>query len=82
MAEELMILEDARAIIFDHVQPTDAVRVPVWRAAGLPLAEDVVTDIDLSPFDNSAMDGYALRAADIANASEDAPVALDVVGPS
>lgn len=80
MAEELMILEDARAIIFDHVQPTDAVRVPAWRAAGLPLAEDVVTDIDLSPFDNSAMDGYALRAADIANASEDAPVALDVVG--
>lgn len=80
MAENLMLLEDARAIILGHVSKTRIVSVPVWQAAGLPLAEDAPTDIDLSPFDNSAMDGYALRAADIADASADHPVALDVVG--
>ena len=40
------------------------------------LAEDVASDLDLPPFDRAAMDGYALRAADVAAA----PVALDVVG--
>ena len=80
MAEKLMLLEDARAIVLGAVDPTETVEVPVWRAAGLPLAADVATDIDLSPFDNSAMDGYALRAADLASASAEHPVALDVVG--
>ena len=80
MAEELMLLEDARAIVLAHVEGTELVDVPVWRAAGLPLAEDAMTDIDLSPFANSAMDGYALRAADLAGASDGAPVELAVIG--
>ena len=45
-----------------------------------PLAEDAVADIDISPFANSAMDGYAVRAVDLAKASTDAPVTLSVVG--
>ena len=44
------------------------------------LAEDVYAPAPLPAFDNSAMDGYAVRAADIANASEDHPVELSVVG--
>ena len=76
----MIVLEEAQAIILDHVVPTPVVEVPAWQASGLPLAEDALTDIDLSPFANSAMDGYAVRAADIATAATDAPVALSVVG--
>ena len=80
MAENMILVEEARDIVLDHVGQMPSVRVPVWKAAGLPLAEDVVTDIDLSPFANSAMDGYAVVAADLTGASEGAPVELDVVG--
>ena len=55
MAENMILVEEARDIVLDHVGQMPRVRVPVWKAAGLPLAEDVVTDIDLSPFANSAM---------------------------
>ncbi len=80
MAEKLIPLEDAQSIVLSHVAPTDLVEIPVWQAAGLPLAEDAVADIDISPFANSAMDGYAVRAVDLAKASTDAPVTLSVVG--
>jgi molybdopterin molybdotransferase len=43
-------------------------------ADGAVLAADVTAAGPLPPFDNSAMDGYAIRAADVASASEDAPV--------
>ena len=44
------------------------------------MAEDVVSNIDIPPLDNTAMDGYAVRAADTAGASEQSPVTLRVVG--
>lgn len=78
MAEKLIPLEDAQAIVLSHVNRAKVVEIPVWQAAGLPLAEDAVADIDISPFANSAMDGYAVRSADLAQASGEAPVALDV----
>lgn len=80
MAEKLIPLEDAQSIVLSHVAPTDLVEIPVWQAAGLPLAEDAVADIDISPFANSAMDGYAVRSADLASATGDTPVTLSVVG--
>ena len=80
MAEKLIPLEDAQSIVLAHVQSTGVVDIPVWQAAGLPLAGDAVADIDISPFANSAMDGYAVRSVDLTQASDDAPVTLDVVG--
>lgn len=80
MAETLIPLEDAQTIVLSQVHRTELVEIPVWQAAGLPLAEDAVADIDISPFANSAMDGYALCAADLVGASADAPVTLSVVG--
>ncbi|MGJ3508736.1 molybdotransferase-like divisome protein Glp [Enemella sp. A6] len=47
---------------------------------GLSLSENIVADIDVPQFDNSAMDGYAVRHEDIAEATEDNPVSLAVVG--
>ncbi|OUP08678.1 gephyrin-like molybdotransferase Glp [Collinsella sp. An2] len=80
MQENMIPLEEARAIVLDHVALLDTTVVPAWRAVGLPLAEDATTDIDLSPFANSAMDGYAVHASDLAEASSQAAVVLDVVG--
>ncbi|XGP73112.1 molybdopterin molybdotransferase MoeA [Actinokineospora auranticolor] len=51
---------------------------PLGRCVGLVLAEDVVSGVSLPPFDNSAMDGYAVRASDVAGASADQPVRLPV----
>ncbi|MDH3484601.1 MAG: molybdopterin molybdotransferase MoeA, partial [Myxococcales bacterium] len=51
-------------------------------AAGRYLASDFAAVLDSPPFDNSAMDGYAVRAADVAAASSDSPVRLPVTGES
>ncbi len=53
---------------------------PLMDALGLPVAEDIVAPIALPTFDNSAMDGYAVVAADVEGASPDGPVRLPVVG--
>lgn len=58
---------------------TPAETVTLTDCLGLALAEDVTAPISLPPFDNSAMDGYALRSADIATATEQTPVELAVV---
>ncbi|MGW7534518.1 molybdopterin molybdotransferase MoeA [Amycolatopsis sp. NPDC054798] len=52
--------------------------VPVAEAAGLVLARDVLAGVALPPFDNSAMDGYAVRAADVAEVPVTLPVADDI----
>ena len=79
--DRLLSVEEARARIFaaiaapveaEHGWLVDA----LWRVA----AEDVRSDVALPPWDNSAMDGYAIRAADVAVATEDAPVRLEVIG--
>ena len=53
---------------------------PLMDALGLPVAEDIVAPIALPTFDNSAMDGYAVVAADVEGASPDGPARLPVVG--
>ena len=70
---------EAARLILDHVPPLEAVRRPLREALDLVLAEDVASPIDLPPWDNSAMDGYATRAADVAAASDDQKIVLAVV---
>jgi len=60
--------------------PTEPEVAYVSEALGRVLAEPVVSTTALPPWDNSAMDGYAIRSADVAEATEDAPVRLEVVG--
>ncbi len=69
-----------RAVVLSLVEPLPAERVAVGSALGRVLAEDAVAAVDLPGFDNSAMDGYAVRAADLAGAGEDTPVVLPVDG--
>ncbi|MEU6699307.1 gephyrin-like molybdotransferase Glp [Pseudonocardia sp. NPDC046786] len=58
--------------------PTGVERVPLADASGRVLAEDLTAGVALPPFDNSAMDGYAVRAAELAGASDADPVTLPV----
>ena len=62
------------------VRTAPAREVPLEEALGLVLAADLVARVDLPGFDNSAMDGYAVRAADVASGSAATPVTLPVVG--
>ena len=76
----MISVEEALAEILSHVQPLEPEPVPVLEAMGRVLAEEIVSDINIPPFDNSAMDGYAVRAVDVAMASPEMPVPLKVVG--
>jgi molybdenum cofactor synthesis domain-containing protein len=73
-------LDEARNAVLDAVARIDVRRVPIRRASGLVLAEQVVAREPVPPFANSAMDGYAVRAVDTADASMSTPVRLRVVG--
>ncbi len=75
----LIPLEEAQAFVLGHVGPLAAQRLPIAAAVGLVLAEAVRTDEAVPPFANTAMDGYAVRAADTVGASAEAPVRLPVV---
>ena len=66
--------------ILDDLEPMTAVAQPLLDALDLACAEDVVAPISLPSFDNSAMDGYAVRLADVEGATEESPVSLPVVG--
>ena len=61
------------------VAPLDTVERPLLEAVGSVLAEDVAAAVDLPPWDNSAMDGFAVRAEDVRGASAERPVLLRVV---
>jgi molybdopterin molybdotransferase len=76
----LISVDEALVEILAHVQPLESEQVPVLDALGRVLAEDIYSDIDVPPFDNSAMDGYAVRSADVAGATPESPVRLVVVG--
>ena len=73
---ELLSLADAQRLVLEHARPLEAERVPLERAAGRVLAEPVAAGVDLPPFPSSAMDGFAVRAAD----TDGAPVTLPLAG--
>ncbi|MFY9914339.1 MAG: gephyrin-like molybdotransferase Glp [Nocardioidaceae bacterium] len=75
-------VEEHLSTILELVQPLPPYEQPLMEAIGLPICQDVVSSIDLPTFDNSAMDGYACRRADLMNAGENNPIRLPVVGES
>ena len=75
---EMISLEEARALVLSHVRPLPVETVPVLGAVGRVAAADLASDIDIAPFAHSAMDGFAVRASELAEASPESPVELDV----
>jgi molybdopterin molybdotransferase len=80
MTDELVSVEDHRDRILATIDPLPAFDQPLMEAFGLSAAEDVYAAVALPGFDNSAMDGYAVAHADVASATQEAPVHLPVVG--
>lgn len=71
-------VEQHQRVVAGLIQRRPAVRLPIAATLGLTLAEDVVAPLSLPGFDNSAMDGYAVVAKDVADATGDRPVRLPV----
>jgi molybdopterin molybdotransferase len=80
IGQRLISLEEAREQMFAGLDPLPAEEVPLADALGRVLAADLCSRLTLPPWDNSAMDGFAVRAADVAGASRTSPVELPVVG--
>ncbi len=76
----MLTMEEALAQILNAARPLGTTETPLLASLGSFLAEDVTADIDLPPFDNSAVDGYAVRSEDTAGASAASPVLLREIG--
>lgn len=74
----MISVEKAQRIVATESTALKSERIPLEDALGRILAEDVIADTDMPPFDRSQMDGYAVKAAD----TESAPVTLKLVGES
>src|ERR1700756_369082 len=76
----MISVEEALERILSRVGTLAAEQVPLMRALGRVLAQAVSSTLDLPPWPNSSMDGYALRSADAARASAAAPARLEIAG--
>ncbi|MFD9464319.1 gephyrin-like molybdotransferase Glp [Streptomyces sp. NPDC060027] len=78
--DHLWSVDDHLEDILTTVRPLEPIELQLLDAQGCVLIEDVTVPVSLPPFDNSSMDGYAVRVADVAGASEEYPAVLTVVG--
>ncbi|HEY6422387.1 MAG TPA: molybdopterin molybdotransferase MoeA, partial [Pseudonocardiaceae bacterium] len=77
-AQEPRSVDEHAKVVAALLAATPVIRLPLVECAGLVLAEPVIASLPLPPFDNSAMDGYAVRSADISGATAETPVRLPV----
>jgi len=75
----LLSVDQARERILSHFQPVTTETLPLAGCSNRVLAQDIAATSDLPPFNNSSMDGFALRAADVVDAATGSPGTLRVV---
>lgn len=80
--KSMLNADKALALILHEAKPLQRERVRLRKAAGRTLAEDILAKENVSPFDNSSMDGFAVRSADLATATKRKPALLTIVGES
>ena len=80
VSQTMLELEEALRQILAEIPAADPETVLLNDSSGRYLAQAITAPIDLPPFDNSSMDGYAVRSADISGASGSRPVRLRVTG--
>ncbi len=76
----LWSVDEHLADVLGAVRPLEPIELQLLDAQGCVLVEDVTVPVALPPFDNSSMDGYAVRTADVQGASEEFPAVLTVIG--
>jgi len=79
---KLIALEQAQRIVHENVHPLESIQVPLQAALGCVVATDVTATVDSPSVDASLKDGFAVRAADLAEVGVDGPVVLELVGTS
>ncbi len=72
----MLSVDEALAIVLENVKPLPCEEVDFGDASGRLLGEDVLSDIDMPPFPRSAVDGFAIRADDLAHV----PARFAIVG--
>jgi molybdopterin molybdotransferase len=80
LADELVSVEDHLAGILDSLPVAEPIELRLVDALGMVLSDSVASEVELPAFSNSGMDGYAVVAADLVDASQDQPTQLPVVG--
>ncbi|MFF0222712.1 gephyrin-like molybdotransferase Glp [Streptomyces sp. NPDC004629] len=78
--DHLWTVDEHLEDVLTTVRPLEPIELQLLDAQGCVLVEDVTAPVSLPPFDNSSMDGYAVRVTDVAGASEQFPAVLEVVG--
>lgn len=78
--DHLWSVEEHLEDILSTVRPLEPIDLQLLDAQGCVLVDDVTVPLSLPPFDNSSMDGYAVRVADVAGAGEEFPAVLTVIG--
>lgn len=78
----LINVQEATERVLSEIGPVGVTERPLREALGLFLAEEIRAGESLPPFDNSAMDGYAARSADLSGAGKEAPARLEILGES
>ena len=76
----MISFEAARSLVIEHAHPLPIATVALAAAAGRFLAEEIKAPFDMPRFDNSAVDGFCVRLADVEKASNETPVALRLAG--
>lgn len=78
-AADWILIHEALEVMLRAVEPCDTEQVSLAEAAGRTLAEPIISPIDHPPWDNSAMDGYAVLASDVRGATSASPAVLRVI---
>jgi molybdopterin molybdotransferase len=78
--EGLLAVDEALERVLSQIQPLTPLELPISEAYGCVAAEEIRSPTDLPSFPSSAMDGFAVRAADVVGASPERPMELKVVG--
>ncbi|MET3984050.1 gephyrin-like molybdotransferase Glp [Streptomyces sp. PvR034] len=78
--QRLWSVDEHLADVLAAIRPLEPIELQLLDAQGCVLVEDVTVPVALPPFDNSSMDGYAVRVADVQGAGEEFPAVLTVIG--
>ena len=76
----MISIEEAKRLIWDETPVLKKEKIEIIDSLGRVIAEDIISDFDIPPFDRSAMDGFAILSDDTFSASKENPVLLEVIG--
>jgi molybdopterin molybdotransferase len=76
----MISIEEARRLIWNETPVLKKEKIEIIDSLGRVIAEDIVSEFDIPPFDRSAMDGFAIISDDTFSATKENPVLLEVIG--